>query len=81
MKRYIIITLFLSFFIIHTHAQDKTLRFEHIGIEQGLSNDNTTPILQDSKGYIWIGTADGLNKYDGYNFTKYRFDLFDTNSI
>ncbi len=62
-------------------AQNQTLRFDHIGIEEGLSNNHATAILQDSKGYIWVGTADGLNKYDGYTFTKYRFDPFDPNSI
>ena len=59
----------------------RTYAFEHIGIEEGLSYDNVTAILQDSKGYLWIGTADGLNKYDGYTFTKYKFDPFDSNSL
>jgi ligand-binding sensor domain-containing protein len=58
-----------------------SLRFEHIGIEDGLSNENVTYIFQDSKGYIWFGTFDGLNKYDGYSFTKYRFDPFDSTSL
>ena len=62
-------------------AQNENLHFEHIGIEEGLSNDNVTAILQDSKGYIWFGTMDGLNKYDGYSFTKYQFDPFDSNSL
>ena len=57
------------------------MHFEHIGIEEGLSNNNVTAILQDSKGYIWFGTMDGLNKYDGYSFTKYQFDPFDSNSL
>ena len=64
-----------------SNAQNENLRFEHIGIEEGLSNENVTAILQDSKGYIWFGTWDGLNKYDGYTFTKYRFDPFDSNSL
>ncbi len=80
MKRYTII-LFLSFFIVHTHAQNETLRFEQIGIEEGLSNNNVKNILQDSKGYLWFGTMDGLNKYDGYSFTKYRLDPLDSNSL
>jgi ligand-binding sensor domain-containing protein/signal transduction histidine kinase len=63
------------------NAQNENLRFEHIGIEEGLSNENVTQIFQDSKGYIWFGTFDGLNKYDGYSFTKYRLDPFDSNSI
>ena len=62
-------------------AQNESLRFEHIGIEEGLSNENVTAILQDRKGYIWFGTADGLNKYDGYTFTKYQFDPLDPNSL
>src|SRR5688500_7829835 len=62
-------------------SQNQSLRFEHIGIEEGLSNEYLTTILQDSKGYIWFGTADGLNKYDGYSFTKYRFNPFDSNSL
>ena len=64
-----------------SNAQKENLRFEHLGVEDGLSNDNVTAILQDSKGYIWFGTMDGLNKYDGYSFTKYRFDPLDSNSL
>ena len=62
-------------------AQNEYLRFEHIGLEEGLSNEKVTAILQDSKGYIWFGTFDGLNKYDGYTFTKYKFDPLDSNSL
>ena len=65
----------------NSHAQNEGLRFEHIGVEEGLSSDIVTAILQDSKGYIWFGTFDGLNKYDGYTFTKYKFDPLDSNSI
>jgi len=63
------------------HAQNESLRFEHIGSEQGLSNESPTAIIQDIKGYIWIGTEGGLNKYDGYTYTKFRFDPFDPNSL
>jgi ligand-binding sensor domain-containing protein len=77
-----ILCLLLNFSITpQSTAQNESLRFEHIGIEEGLSNENVTQILQDSKGYIWFGTFDGLNKYDGYSFTKYRLDPFDSNSI
>ena len=73
--------LLLFNFNQHSNAQNESLRFESIGFEQGLAN-NITSILQDSKGYIWIGTdGDGLVKYDGYSFTKYRFDPFDSTSI
>ena len=62
-------------------SQIESLRFEHLGIEEGLSAESISAILQDTKGYIWFGTWDGLNKYDGYTFTKYRFDPFDSNSL
>ena len=75
-----IVCLFLLF-CLNSNAQNESLRFEHIGIEEGLSNESITTIFQDSKGYMWFGTMDGLNKYDGYTFTKYRFDPFDSNSL
>jgi len=47
--------------------------FENIAVEQGLSNHNVSSICQDSLGYLWIGTARGLNRYDGSNFKQYLF--------
>jgi hypothetical protein len=53
-------------------APDTPARFEHLSLEQGLSQSSVFCILQDSKGFLWVGTQDGLNKYDGYGFTVYR---------
>lgn len=50
------------------------IRFDHINIEQGLSQSSVHAILQDSRGYLWFGTSDGLNRYDGYSFTIYKPD-------
>jgi len=47
-------------------------QFDHLSLEHGLSQSTVKCILQDRQGYLWFGTADGLNKYDGYNFTVYR---------
>jgi ligand-binding sensor domain-containing protein len=78
-----ILSIFLLIcFGIEASAQNESLRFEHIGVEQGLSSNAVTCMLQDSKGYIWIGTEDGgLDKYDGYSFTRYTFDPLDSNSV
>jgi signal transduction histidine kinase/ligand-binding sensor domain-containing protein len=57
------------------------LRFERIGIEDGLSNSAVWHILQDSEGYMWFGTQDGLNRYDGHSFTVYRHDPEDPQSL
>ncbi|HEY8935751.1 MAG TPA: two-component regulator propeller domain-containing protein [Cyclobacteriaceae bacterium] len=50
-------------------------------VGSGLSNSNITFILQDSKGFLWFGTQDGLNKFDGYNFKVYRNIPDDTASL
>ena len=55
--------------------------FINITIEDGLSQSTVETIYQDSKGYIWIGTNDGLNVYNGYEFEYYKNDKDDNNSI
>ena len=57
------------------------LKFKHITDEQGLSNTSVECILQDSRGFMWFGTLDGLNRYDGYNITVYNNNPKDTGSI
>jgi ligand-binding sensor domain-containing protein/class 3 adenylate cyclase/predicted metal-dependent HD superfamily phosphohydrolase len=53
------------------HAQNN-LKFERYTINSGLSQSSVTSIVQDVNGFIWIGTQDGLNKFDGYEFTIYK---------
>ena len=62
-------------------AQSQQLHFTHIGTANGLSDLDVNTILQDKRGFIWVGTADGLNRYDGYKFKTYRNDVKDTSSI
>ena len=57
------------------------INFKNITIENGLSQSTVETIYQDSKGYIWIGTNDGLNKYNGYTFEKYFHNIDDENSL
>ncbi len=62
-------------------AQARNIRFEHLTLEQGLSNFSVNDIIQDQQGFLWIATEDGLNKYDGYEFKVYKADPADTNAL
>jgi PAS domain S-box-containing protein len=62
-------------------VEGNVTRFERLGLEDGLSQGCVNAILQDSQGFLWIGTQDGLNKYDGYSFTVYRHDPTDPASL
>jgi ligand-binding sensor domain-containing protein/two-component sensor histidine kinase len=62
-------------------AQPTVLHFDHISIEDGLSESTVGRILQDRHGYMWFGTQDGLNQYDGHLLTIFRNDPTDSNSL
>ena len=72
---------FFIFYPIFSFSQAPKLKFKHITNEQGLSNTTVESIFQDSRGFMWFGTRDGLNRYDGYQVTIYRYDSKDSNSI
>ncbi len=55
--------------------------FRHVSLEQGLSQAAVRALFQDSQGFLWIATEDGLNRYDGYGFTVFRNDPLDPDSI
>jgi ligand-binding sensor domain-containing protein/serine phosphatase RsbU (regulator of sigma subunit) len=61
------------------NAQD--LKFKHLSNDAGLSQVTVRSIFQDSKGFIWIGTQDGLNRYDGYHFKVFKNNPSDKKSI
>lgn len=55
--------------------------FRHLKVENGLSNNNVKTILKDCEGFLWIGTANGLNRYDGYSFKVYQPKEKDIHSL
>lgn len=61
--------------------ETENIRFTHIGLEDGLSHSTIFAIDQDKEGNVWFATYDGLNKYDGYNFTVYRHQHTNPKSI
>ncbi|UGU18187.1 response regulator [Sinomicrobium kalidii] len=76
-------TLFLwvLLFCVNARAQYTNLKFENLSTTEGLSSSTCTEIFQDKDGFLWFGTIDGLNKYNGSAFTIYRPELNDRNSI
>ncbi|GAC1442869.1 MAG: hybrid sensor histidine kinase/response regulator [Sediminibacterium sp.] len=75
------LTVVLLLMQIILPAQPLHLKFSHLNTEAGLSQSNVTCILQDHHGFMWFGTRDGLNRYDGYSFTTYKNNITDTNSL
>ncbi|HWB91377.1 MAG TPA: two-component regulator propeller domain-containing protein, partial [Puia sp.] len=57
------------------------LPVRYLGIEQGLSNNAVISICQDHNGFLWIGTYDGLNRYDGYGFKVFHNIIGDSTSL
>ncbi|MDI9342077.1 MAG: two-component regulator propeller domain-containing protein [Sediminibacterium sp.] len=57
------------------------LKFKHISSDEGLSTTLVNCVIQDSKGFMWFGTQDGLNKYDGYGIKVFRRDPGNTKSL
>ncbi|MDZ7755070.1 MAG: two-component regulator propeller domain-containing protein [Rhodohalobacter sp.] len=58
-----------------------SLRFENIGLENGMAQSSANTIIQDSKGFLWIATQGGLHRYDGHEFKIYSATPFDTTSL
>ena len=79
----IILFSFIAFVsIVNTFfAQTPFSSQKNITVYDGLSNNKVTAIFQDSRGFIWIGTEDGLNRYDGYRVVVYRHEPLDSASI
>ena len=77
-------TVLLFIFIYSASSAAQFLpnpNYTSYNIEDGLSNSMVYTIAQDSDGYMWFGTEDGLNRFDGQNFKVYRYDPTDANSL
>jgi ligand-binding sensor domain-containing protein len=67
--------------VIPVFGQNRYLQFNYITPDDGLPSSSITSLCQDGKGYMWIGTSNGLVRYDGYSFTVFKNDPSDRNSI
>ncbi|MDD7887835.1 two-component regulator propeller domain-containing protein [Flavivirga sp. 57AJ16] len=84
-KKYIV--LFLFYFVASfVFAQEQennyeALKFKNLSVKEGLSQSSVLSIIQDKKGFLWFGTRDGLNKYDGNEFKVFRQNPQDSTSL
>jgi len=79
--KYISFIFYLTLLSHVAISQQRDLNFVNLSSEDGLSSNTVTAILKDKYGYMWFGTDDGLNKFDGVNFSVYRHKESDTTSI
>ncbi|MGL1889857.1 MAG: hypothetical protein OCD76_25310, partial [Reichenbachiella sp.] len=72
LKTFIVCVLSLFPGWVHGQKLSSSFKFQNLTNESGLSQSSVTTITEDAKGFIWVGTRNGLNKYDGYDFTIYQ---------
>lgn len=80
-QQYLLVLLEVLFPYMLNADITEDIHFSHIGLEEGLSHSTIFAINQDKGGNLWFATYDGVNKYDGYNFTVYRHQYTHPNSI
>ena len=85
LKNLISVAVCLLFLLHPTFAEGKiqynNVRFKQLSITEGLSHNTVNAISQDSKGFMWFGTRNGLCRYDGYNITRYFHEEGDSTTI
>src|SRR5476651_1133665 len=78
MKKFLLFIILQFILISQSFSQ---LSFDHVSVNNGLSQSTVLTILKDSRGYMWFGTRDRLNKYDARNIKTYSYDYRDSTSI
>jgi len=84
LSKYWKISLVMFFAItvsIFSYPQATNIKFKHLSIKEGLSQSTINAITQDEMGFMWFGTQDGLNKYDGYEFITFKHEIDDSTTI
>ena len=76
---FLIVLFCATSFLIH--AQNNDLVFHRLTVNDGISNGNVCQIFQDSKGFLWMATEEGLNLFDGYTFKTFKHNSSDSTSI
>jgi len=81
MRNFLFIFIILFGLLLSVKSQNLSLKFQHLTVNDGLSQNTVKGIVQDKYGFIWIGTQCGLNRYNGYDFRVFKHDALNPNSI
>ncbi|TFF38524.1 hybrid sensor histidine kinase/response regulator transcription factor [Mucilaginibacter psychrotolerans] len=81
LKFYCLLAVSLFFACIHSFAQSNQYRFSQLDVSNGLSHNQVNAIFKDSQGFMWFGTASGLNRFDGYTFKVFKHDVNNKSSV
>jgi signal transduction histidine kinase/DNA-binding response OmpR family regulator/ligand-binding sensor domain-containing protein len=73
--------LLILFLVSQIVSFSQPIRFQHLTNAEGISQSEVYAFLEDSRGFMWIGTLDGLNRYDGYDTTIFNIEKNNPNSI
>src|SRR5436305_10467466 len=80
-----LIVFFTAFMVLSlifsAYSQNTTFRFENITSSEGLADRTVYAIIQDAQGFIWIGSGEGLTRFDGYSCVIYRYESSNPQSI
>jgi ligand-binding sensor domain-containing protein/serine phosphatase RsbU (regulator of sigma subunit)/archaellum component FlaC len=75
------VSLLILFFLSSAVSQNTQMVFNHFTDEDGLISNQVKTIYQDKQGFLWIGTATGLSRYDGYEFVNFEYEPENSNSL
>ncbi|GHE47232.1 ligand-binding sensor domain-containing protein [Sphingobacterium griseoflavum] len=73
--------IIVSLFLFATIGRGQSYYFNHFGVDEGLSNNAILCSVQDKNGFLWFGTRDGLNRFDGYTFKQFYSDTDSNNGL
>jgi signal transduction histidine kinase/CheY-like chemotaxis protein/ligand-binding sensor domain-containing protein/AraC-like DNA-binding protein len=76
-----LLLVFLLLFVQFEIAAQNSFHFSHFGMESGLTQNSVYQIFQDSNGFLWFGTRNGLNRYNGYEVDSYKNEVNNPQSL
>ena len=81
LKQYILLHILCIVGFLQVGAQDRRYYFETLDIHKGLSQNTVNTVIQDHFGFMWFGTKDGVNRYDGLDFRVFKQKIGDKNGL